>query len=169
MSLVVVAQEKNVKELTARLLRADASKAVTERAVKALRAANPTLDLDRLTPGAVVVVPALEEGRARGERDDLARGGISEVVEALADQITALSAQAAQAEDDDALLRKQAAEVLSDPAIERASHHEALKALVGSLGADLDAEEEAAKARQEVMAAAAKDWASDLAALRRLT
>lgn len=169
MSLVVVAQEKNVKDLAARLLRADASKAVTERAVKALRAANPTLDLDRLTPGTVVVVPALEEARGRGERDDVARGGIAEVVEALAEQITALSAQAASAEDDDAGLRKQAAEILSDPAVERASQHEAVKALVGSLGADLEAEEEAAAARQEAMTAAAKAWTADLAALRKLT
>lgn len=169
MSLVVVAQEKNVKDLTARLLRADASKAGTERAEKALRAANPTLDLDRLAPGTVVVVPPLEEGRATGDRDDLARGGIAEVAKSLADQVAALAEQAAVAEDDAALVRKQTAEILGDPAVERASQQEVVKVLVAALAADLESEEESAKVRREAMAAAAKEWTADLAALRRLT
>src|SRR5690349_14540191 len=59
-NVFVVRTEQNLTDLTGAILKARSSAATRQAAVAALRAANPSLDLDRIRPGTVVLVPALE-------------------------------------------------------------------------------------------------------------
>jgi hypothetical protein len=57
MRTIVVGDEKNLAALRKRLLDPGVTGSVRKGVDEELRAANPHLDLDKLTPGAVVVVP----------------------------------------------------------------------------------------------------------------
>ena len=59
MRTIVVGDEKNLAALRKRLLDPGVTGSVRKGVDEELRAANPHLDLDRLSPGAVVVVPDL--------------------------------------------------------------------------------------------------------------
>src|SRR5262245_21241318 len=57
MRMVVVGTEKDMAELRTRVVRPGVPEAQSRSAEASIRAANPHLDLDRLRPGAVVVLP----------------------------------------------------------------------------------------------------------------
>ena len=88
MAIVTVGTQKTLTELTQGLLLARASRASRTEAESAIRAANPGLDLRRLTPGQVLVVPDLPQGRATSV--DHVENAATAVVQVLDEQLDQL-------------------------------------------------------------------------------
>jgi hypothetical protein len=164
MPIVVVAAEKNLKGLTDRLLVGGASRAATARAAAAIRAANPNLDLDRLRPGVVVVVPELE--RARAEVGDVVEPGLAGARDLVLEQLGGFGAAADAGEAAEAEVREQTATALEDPAVKRAAERDpALRALLDELADAFPVAAKEADQRRRAMAAALRQWKEDLDSL----
>lgn len=81
MPIIVVGQEKNFAALRPRLFATKVSNQVAGRVAAEIREANPHVNLDRLTPGTVLNVPAAPSVRVRGELslDETTRGAVEGV------------------------------------------------------------------------------------------
>ena len=66
MAVLVVGSEKNFAAVRARVATGTVSGAAAKRIAEAFRMANPGVDLDKLQPGTILVVPDLPELKARG-------------------------------------------------------------------------------------------------------
>jgi len=67
MAVLVVGAEKNFAAVRARIVTGTMSSAAAKRITDAFRKANPGVDLDKLSPGTVLVVPDLPELKTRGD------------------------------------------------------------------------------------------------------
>lgn len=95
MPIIVVSDEKNLADLTGRLLKASTSKAATARARAAIVEANPGLDLDDLRPGDVVVVPTLAESKAARATGDVVEPTVNDLLALAGQGVVALMDRAA--------------------------------------------------------------------------
>lgn len=164
----IVENQPDVAAVAARLLPTRASAALRRTAAEALRVANPTLDFERLRPGAVVVVPP-EVGRLRRNAADDPAG---DTADALIDEaragLTALVAAAEAAEEQAASERKGTRELLDSREVARLSQDRLLAGNVESLREVLAQEEERSGERLEAVKQAVDGWEADLKALRGL-
>jgi hypothetical protein len=122
MPIVVVKQEKTLAALTARLLKARTSKAAKERAAHAIREANPGLDLDRLRPGTVVVVPRLAE--ARDDSSDLVVAALGPFFDHIRTELESLTDTARSALEADQDEREATASVLEADEVRAAAQND---------------------------------------------
>ncbi|MFD7234043.1 hypothetical protein ACFWAT_01925 [Streptomyces syringium] len=122
MPIVVVEQEQTVAALAARLVEATASEAAKERAAQAIREANPGLDLDRLRPGMMVVVPRLAE--ARDDVPDVVDGTLDAYFEQIHRELVTFIQTAQGALEADKAERAAAAEVLDAEEVQAAAHYD---------------------------------------------
>lgn len=161
MPIVIVEQEQNVTALAARLLKARTSKAATERAVRAIREANPGLDLDRLRPGAVVVVPPLKE--ARTSAGDLVEPAVAEIVDQLKEALNTLADGARTALEADRAEREDTAKVFDSDEVNRAAEGDSvLRNALDVLSGTLNEDEDSAVRNTEILLNGIERWAQDL-------
>ena len=167
MRTLTVTTERDLDHVVRRLLPSRLPKARREQALSALRAANPGVDPDRLTPGTVVVVPALE-----GLKADLAGIGPSP----LQDLLAAVWAQAATVptEADEALTaaaqqRDAARAVVDDPAVQWGlDRSDVVREAVHQLVDTVDRELQESEAALERLKPALGAWRQHLDALAAL-
>ena len=63
--LLVITNQADLEALAEAVLRPRAGKALRAGAIEAIRAANPTVDLQTLRPGMIVRIPSVEGARER--------------------------------------------------------------------------------------------------------
>jgi hypothetical protein len=167
--LFVVGAQKTLAELAPALLRSRIPARVRDSALDAIRRANPGLDLDRITPGTVVLVPEVEglrpALRETGPVDQVADDLVSQV----RDGLEALVAAADAAEEARAAEKRDSQELLASSLVQRLSAQSAeLAANVDSVRAthkrdDVDGRRQLAQLHE-----AAQEWGADLETLRSL-
>jgi hypothetical protein len=89
-NLFVVTDQRTLADLSGAVLRSRTSAGVRKAALEAIRRANPTLDLDHLSPGTVVVIPPVPGARAAA--DDPIGQAVEDLVERVQDGLASLSA-----------------------------------------------------------------------------
>ncbi|MFE7836528.1 hypothetical protein ACFU53_10865 [Streptomyces sp. NPDC057474] len=167
MPIIVVDKDKTVAALAARLLKARTSEAATERAVRAIRAANPGLDLDHLRRGTVVVVPRLEE--IRTDVGDVIEDALADVVDGLRDSLDRLAEDAVTALNADRAERELTEGVFHAEAVQNAAEHDTvLRDTLESLRSSLSDDEENAARYTEMLLQGIDQWRSDLDDLGKL-
>lgn len=167
MAVIVIDEETDERGLADRLLRSNASEASRTAAVRALRDANPGLDLAAVRPGTVVVVPDLHAGLRRPpgsvedgldaatERVDAQLTGLVEVVRRGRELAEAASADAAMA-------------VADEEVRHAAERDEVVGAVVERLASNVERAEDRAAKADEALTAALTAWSEDLGELRGL-
>lgn len=161
--IVVVSDQPDLAALTDSLLRARTSKTLRARAAERIRAANPTVDLDRLRPGQVLVVPTLEGELVRAPEP--AAVPVEDAGAVLQDLVEGASAVlTARAED-----LKATRKVFGSAAVKRLAEQDAdLREAIAAWQEGAAADERARTRESEAFRAAAADWAADLKALGTL-
>lgn len=168
MGVVVVGRERNVGALADRLLTGRASKATTEDAIRTLREANPGLDLDKLRPGTVVVVPPLRGSRV--ETGDVVAPPLDALLDQIATAVKSFAESADAALATDAAERDEAATVLRQLRTEpgwKESGNTGQK-LIETLTAELKSAGQDAQAKTDAIRPAVEQWLAGLDALRGL-
>lgn len=167
-NLFIVEHQRDAAAIAARLLPTRASAANRRAAVEALREANPTLDLDRLHPGAVVVVPPAVGRLRRNAADDPAGDTADALIDEARTGLQALVAAAKDAEEQAAAERERTRALLDSREVARLRQDRLLAANVESLREELAAEEEHSEERLAEVTKAVAGWEADLKALRGL-
>ncbi|MER7953717.1 hypothetical protein [Streptomyces sp. NPDC096030] len=161
MPIVVVEQEKTVAALVSRLVKARTPKAAKEQAAQAIREANPGLDLDRLRPGMIVVVPRLDE--ARDHDPDLVDAALYGLIEQVRRELDALVLAAQSAETDAKAELAAMREVIGDEAVQTAAQQDdTLQGYVDGLPAALDQEEQTVSEVTASLINGIEQWYTDL-------
>jgi hypothetical protein len=168
-NLFVVTDQKDLESVASHLLRGRVSAANRAAALDALRLANPTLDLDRLSPGAVVVVPADLPGLRRDASDDAIGAAATDLFDPVTSGLAALVTAVDDAERTRRLEQRDA-EVLLDSEIVRrmASSDRQLAATIEEARATFEADAVQAKEQRAALKRASGRWAEELEALRLL-
>lgn len=167
-NLFVVRGQQTPAELAVSLLPSRATAADRDAAMAALVAANPTVDLDRLRPGMVLVVPASIERLRRGAADDPAGDAADALLRQLRESLAALAEAEDRAQETAALERKEAMELLEGPEIARFADDRFLAGAVKSLRQELRSEEATAGEGAAALREAIEGWQADLKGLRGL-
>jgi hypothetical protein len=167
-NLFVVGAERNLEALADTVLRRRIAAATRVSALEAIRAANPGLDLDRIDPGTVVLVPDVKGVRpvaAAEPVQDTARDLVARVKEG----IDALLAAGDAAEEQRRLERQEAEEVFADPVMKKLSKQvPELVANLKSVRKSMEAEDAEAEQALESLRQSADGWAADLEGLGSL-
>ncbi|MFE5631360.1 hypothetical protein [Streptomyces sp. NPDC056543] len=163
MPIVVVEQEKTVAALVSRLVKARTPKAGKEQAAQAIREANPGLDLDRLRPGMIVVVPRLDEARDPDPDPDLVDAALYGLIEQVRRELDALVLAAQSAETDAKAELAAMREVIGDEAVQTAAQQDdTLQGYVDGLPAALDQEEQTVSEVTASLINGIEQWYTDL-------
>lgn len=173
--LVVVREQLDLDALTASLLTSRAGAARRAAAAAEIRRANPTLDLSRLAPGTVVVVPEVEGLRrdlttaaADDAADDAPAAAADHLVEQVSAGVAALLEEGKLAQARAERERDETRRLLDGPDVDRLRGVAGLAETVDSLRGRLEEEQEESRRTQEVLEASAAAWARELEELRRL-
>lgn len=165
MPVIVIREATDLEGLTDRVLRSNASTPTREAAARALREANPGVDLQALRAGAVVVVPELHAG-LRSPEGSVSEGA-ADATGRVATQLSGLAEAFADGASRRAEARERAVEALDTTVVKRATRgDEAAKAVVKQLRDRLADEEEREEEEQELLGAVMVAWGEDLEALR---
>jgi hypothetical protein len=153
MRTIVVGDEKNLAALRKRILDPGVTGSARKGIDEELRAANPHLDLDKLSPGAVVVVPDVP-GLSAPPADD--------------QTTTALPVNFAAATTIDlGAARKELAKQLGSSQLTKAAKgDDLLRAEVARLNTAIAEEQQRAQQWQDALTAAVPAWRAALDALR---
>jgi hypothetical protein len=164
MRVVVVGTEKDLTQLRTRVVRSGVPETRLRSVEASIRAANPHLDLDRLRPGAVVVLPDHPDVEAE------AAGGAPAMLAAVgaalpkAHHVVRRGAEAAVTRGDEL------AEALADADVTRAAAADAdLRAEVTRLTAAVADERRRAREWADAMNTSMARWQAAAEELRRLT
>lgn len=163
--ILVVSDQSSLAGLAASLLKARASKKLREEAMERIRAANPTVDLDHLEQGRILVIPALEgeRGQPTGATPRMPLGDAKQM---LSDVLAGVEASNKDRVEEAKATRN----VLTSPAVKRlAEQDEVLKESLVAWKESAAADEESARREQESFKAAVAAWTDDLEVLRTLT
>jgi hypothetical protein len=157
--------ERNLDDLAGVVLRKRSAAATRASALEAIRAANPGLDLDRIEPGTVVLLPDVEGVRpaAAGEPVHDTAG---DLIARVKDGIGALLGAGEAAEEQRRIERREAEELLADPVVkELSSQVPELLANLKSVRTSLDAEDADAGQAMEALRESVDAWAAELETL----
>lgn len=167
--LFVVRDQRNLAELGPALLKGRPSAALKESAFEAIRRANPSLDLDKLTPGTVVMLPPLEGARDTSSQDP-AQTAAGDLLTRVRSALDSLSRAADSAEEQRVAERKEAQGVLGNAVVKRLSSQvPALAANLESQRAGSKDEDVSARKQLAALNAAQQEWEADLEVLRKLS
>lgn len=167
-NLFVVGAERNLDALADVVLRKRTAVATRASALEAIRAANPGLDLDRIDPGTVVLLPDVKGVRpvAAGEPVHDTAG---DLVARVSDGIGALLAAGETFEEQRRIERQEAEEVFGDPVVKKLSSQvPELVVNLKSVRESLDAEAAEAGQAMEALRKSADAWAAELETLGSL-
>jgi len=168
-NVFVVGTEQNLTDLTGSILKARSSVTTRESAIAALRAANPGLDLDRIRPGTVVLVPPLDGVRVSVAGADPVTDVGTDLVQRVQAAVDGLAGGAEAAEEERQLEKKSVQELLGSSAVKRAAAQSpALAANVESVRATFKQDDAEAKRQLAAVRESAGSWAGDLEALMSL-
>jgi hypothetical protein len=167
-NLFVVGAESNLEALADSVLRKRTAVATRASALEAIRAANPGLDLDRIDPGTVVVLPP-----AKGVRPVAAGEPVHDTAVDLVARvkvgIDALLAASERAEEQRRLERQDAEGLFGDPLVKKLSSKAPLLAAnLKAVRKSFEAEDAVAEEALESLRQSTDDWAADLEALGTL-
>ena len=166
--ILKVKKERNLRSLTARLVRADASPAETKRAEKAIKAANPHIDFERLKPDTVVIVPDVPE-IPDVPSEHVAADLLAVLEEQLFSGLEAVKKSAAEGEKRRASERSKLDKLLGSSKFRDAvGEDEGLKRDAAALAESLDREKELSKERKKELREALKKAETDFNKLKRL-
>ena len=164
-NLFVVGAEHNLEDLADAVLRKRTAAATRESALEAIRTANPGLDLDRIDPGTVVLLPAVKGVRPVTAGEPI-HDTAGDLVARLKEGIGALLAAGEAAEEHRRLERQEAEKVFADPVLKKLSSQvPELVANLKSVRKSLDAEDAEAEQALESLRQAADGWEADLETL----
>lgn len=165
--LFVVTNQKTIQAIATKVLAGRTSASTREKAIAAIRTANPNLDLDRLSPGDVVVIPAVT-GLRRDADDPVSEVG-DELAARVRDGLAALSSAAERGEEQRVADKQEAQALFQSSLLKRLSSVEPLIAEYIEANRALFRQDDAEAKRQlgELRSAAA-GWSEDLDALRDL-
>jgi hypothetical protein len=169
MPVLVVGSEKNIAALRPRLFSGKPSTAAVRRVNEALRAANPGVDLDALSPGTVLRVPDLPEIQLGAELalDESATSFVSDLHTMLAAALEQLGATADERDRNDLVEQKELARLLDAREVQAAAADDKALALeLEETRRALSQAETDLKVRTEARRRAQKDWAAALEALQ---
>jgi len=165
-NLFVVGAQKDLAELAPDLLRARTSARVRDAALVAIRLANPGLDLDAITPGTVVVVPAVPGVKAQAVGAPV-RGPADDLSARVKDGVAMLVAATESAQKQVLLERGEAANLFADPIVKRLSAQvPELAANIESVRDTLEADGAAAEQAVSQVHESAELWIADLEGVR---
>lgn len=167
-NLFIVENQGDLAAVAARLLPSRASAANRRAAAEALRAANPTLDFERLRAGEVVVVPRDIGRLRRNVADDPAGDTADGLIAEAQTGLRALVDAAQEAEQQAAEERRETRDLLDSRAVQRLANDSQLSANIDALKRKLAAEEEQSDERLAVVQESVDGWEADLKALRGL-
>lgn len=166
MPLHLIDRATDAEGLVRQLIQGRSTKAARESAIQAIRAANPGLDLDQLTPGTVVVVPAIPDTSGAGNLVDSTAGDLLDAVSTSLDETEAMVDDGLRA---DRAERAQVSAMFSSAELRRAAAKDKeLKQLLGELQQALDDDDRTGGQQTEQVHAARSGWKDELAALRAL-
>ncbi|MET9724096.1 hypothetical protein [Streptomyces zaomyceticus] len=167
MPIIVVDKDKTVAALVARLLKARTSKAATARAVRAIRKANPGLDLDRLRRGTVVVVPRLAE--IRTDVGDVIEDALADVLDRITHSLDQLAEDAGTALEADRAERERTEGVFHAEAVQNAAEYDTvLRDTLETLRVSLSDDEEGATRCTDMLMQGIEQWRDELDDLGKL-
>lgn len=167
-NLFVVGNQKSLAELAPALLRPRTSVTVRESAFEAIRRANPSLDLDRIHPGTVIVVPPVA-GTRSAATDDPARRAADQLVERVRAGLESLVAATESAEEQRGVEKKQVQELFGTAQVKRlAAAVPELAANIESVRGGFKEDDVAARKQLKDVHESADLWAKDLETLRGL-
>ena len=164
-NLFVVGAERNLDSLADVVLRKRTAVATRTSALEAIRAANPGLDLDRIKPGTVLLLPDVKGVRpvVAGEPVHDTAG---DLVARVKDGISALLIAGESAEEQRRIERHEAEEIFGDPVVKRLSSQvPELVAHLKSVRTSLQAEDTEAGQAMESLRKSVAEWAADLETL----
>ncbi len=165
MAIILVDNEKDLAAVAARVLTARASKTAHADAVAALRRANPGVDVEKLRPGTVLVVPELTGGRVAV--DGAHEGTLADITARVRDALGELAAAFEEHAAADAADREHTARTLAATELKRAASRDPdLRARLSELNKTLKAEAKAADGETERWHASIEQWDAALDALR---
>jgi len=165
-NLFVVGAQKDLGELAPALLRARTSAKVRDAALDAIRLANPGLDLDAITPGTVLVVPAVPGVKPQLSAAPV-RGPVDDLSARVEEGIALLVAAAESAEKQGVAERSEAEALFADPIVKRLTGQvPELAANIESVTETLDSDAAAAEQAVSQLQESAQLWSADLEALR---
>lgn len=167
-NLFIIDDQTDAAALVTRLLPSRANAADRVAAEEALRAANPTLDLRRLRPGMVIVVPPTIERLRRGAADDPAGDAAGDLVDEVRAALEALEAAAKDAQERAAGERQEAFALLDGPVVSRLAGDQLLAANIESVRQAMKADEAAGPDQVAALRQSLDQWQADLKALREL-
>lgn len=167
-NLFVVGTERSLADLADSVLLKRTAAATRATALDAIRAANPGLDLDRIDPGTVVVLPDVK-GLRRVSAGEPVHDAAADLVTRVKEGIGGLLAAAEVAEEQRRTERHEAEDVVRDPVVKSlASQVPELAANLKSLRRSWEVEDAEAERAMVSLRQAADGWVSDLETLSRL-
>ena len=165
--LFVTAEQLDSQSLVRTLLGSRASAVRRENAIIELHRLNPDLDLERLRPGEIVVVPDAAGPGAR--TDDPVRDSIADLVSRADSAARDLPAAADRAEERRRADAEEVRALLGSDEVKRLVRSSPqLKQNIASVAGELEKEDAEAQQGREVLAQATEGWLADLAALAKL-
>jgi hypothetical protein len=167
-NLFIVGDQQTAAALATALLPSRHTAADRAAAVATLVAANPTVDLERLRPGTVIVVPATIERLRRGAADDPAGDAADALMAQVRQGMGSLVAAAEQAAEASAGQRAETRKLLDGPEVSRLAGDRLLAGNIKSLQEDMAVSEKAEAEQGDALRAAVDGWQSDLKQLREL-
>jgi len=172
MPVIIVGSEKNFAALRPRLFSGSVSTKAAGEVSAAIEEANPGVDLGKLIPGTVLDIPdGLPHVAVAGDLsiDQPSQQAVASVLDTGAATVAQLASDAKSQATAAAAERKQLAAKFATTAIKAAARQDAtVAASVKAAKTALDAAATEQKARQDALAQAETEWASELTALRSL-
>jgi len=164
-NLFVVGAERNLADLADAVLRKRTAAATRESALEAIRTANPGLDLDRIEPGMVVLLPDVKGVKPLTAGEPV-HDTAGDLVARVKEGIGVLLGAGEVAEEQRRVERHDAEEVFADPMVKKLSSNvPELAANLKSVRTSLKAEDTEAEQGLESLRQSADGWAADLEAL----
>lgn len=164
-SIYVVGSQTNLTELTAVLIRKRTAASTRDKAIAAIVAANPGLDLEHLRPGLVVVVPPVEG--VRPPADEPVSAVADDLVQRVRDGMAAVLGAAEQAEEARLEEKKAAQELLGSAQVKRVAESvPELAANIDSVRATFKEDDAVSRRALGELREAQEVWDSDLKDLR---
>jgi hypothetical protein len=170
MAVVIVRTERRIDDLAPRLLGERAS-AMPAKVRRAIRDANPHVDVDRLQPGDVVTIPDNDDVRVRPEAapEDLIGEGMAAMVAGLRDVVDSLVEQAEAEAKVEAADRAVVRRSIGLKAVEEAASHDRhLQDEIGRVTRSLADADEAAQEASAVRKRSVESWRQQLEILTDL-
>ena len=165
--LFVAAEQLDAQSLVRTLLGSRVSAARRENAIIELRRLNPGLDLERIRPGEIVVVPDAAGAGAR--KEDPVRDSIADLVLRTDTALRELPAESDRAEERRRAAAEEVRALLGSDEVRRLVRSSPqLQQNLASVAAELEKEDTQAQQGRDVLAQATEGWLADLAELAKI-